>query len=190
MLKCYLFMGPSGSGKTTLAEQCFSPEQKIISNTTRTKRPEEKDGVDYYFISEDAFKQLIATQQLAEYDYYDQHYYGIAKITIKKALQKGDCYDPITPQGFWNLYQQFGDQLVPVWINISKATVAKRLQSRTDQAMIERRLAIYEKDQLELPKLRQLPQLIEIDGEQNLAAMVQQFRSQRAQLVGDSTTTN
>ncbi|WP_159721712.1 guanylate kinase [Enterococcus sp. CSURQ0835] len=176
MPKCYLFMGPSGSGKTTLAESCFTPDQKIISNTTRNMRPGERDGVDYYFISTEQFEDLIKAGKLAEYDCYDQHYYGIAKATIKKALKKGDCYDPITPQGFWNLFAQYGDQLVPVWLNISKQTVATRLKNRADEAEIKRRLAIYEKDQLELPRLRKLPQLIELDGEKSLPELIQQFK--------------
>lgn len=175
MNHCYLFMGPSGSGKTSLAEKAFAPEQKIISYTTREPRQGEVSGRDYFFITKKDFKQMIMDNQFAEFDVYDEHFYGIAIDTLQKALAKGHCYDPITVMGFLNLHQLFGDQVIPIWINISKETLLTRLNKRSTPTEVERRLARFESDQQEYEKLKKFPTLIEIDGETSLKEMMQQL---------------
>lgn len=176
MNHCYLFIGPSASGKTSLAETTFRPEQKIISYTTRDPRVAEEHGRDYYFVTKKQFKQMVIQDAFAEYDVYDGHYYGIAKETLQQALTLGDCYDPITATGFLNLYRVFGEQMIPVWINISKETITQRLKKRASSEELARRLALYQADQENYDRLKQLPQLIEIDGEASLASMVQELR--------------
>ena len=93
MNHCYLFIGPSGSGKTSLAEKAFAPEQKVISYTTRPPREGEEHGRDYYFVSKKKFKQMVNDDQFAEYDVYDEEFYGIAKSTLREALTAGNCYE-------------------------------------------------------------------------------------------------
>lgn len=179
MNHCYLFIGPSASGKTSLAEKAFDPEQKIISYTTRSMRAGELNGRDYFFISKKAFKQMIVQDQFAEYDVYDKQYYGIAKDTLRKALAKGDCYDPITTTGFINLFHIFGEQMVPIWINISEATMIQRLEQRKSTASsgeLERRRLLYQADQENLARLKLFPNLIEIDGEGSLDDMLKQLQ--------------
>lgn len=176
MNHCYLFIGPSGSGKTSLAEKAFAPEQKVISYTTRMPRSGEEEGRDYYFVSKKIFKQMIVNDRFAEYDVYDEHFYGIAKDTLREALEAGDCYDPITTTGFINLHRLFGDQMVPIWINISKETMIARLEKRASAEDLERRLAIFQEDQKSLERLKKFPNLIEIDGEASLNEMLFQLR--------------
>lgn len=84
---CYVFIGPSGSGKTSLAEAVFQPEQKIITYTNRSPRPGEKDQVDYYFVSDDTFNQMIKRDEFAEWDQYAQHKYGSSKAEITKKTE-------------------------------------------------------------------------------------------------------
>lgn len=178
MNHCYLFIGPSGSGKTTLAASSFKPEQKIISYTTRTKRSGEKDNVDYHFVSRKVFEEMIQQKAFAEYDYYDHHYYGIAMASIKQALEKGDCYDPITMPGFWNLRKTFGSTVVPVFIEVSKDTIHHRLKKRqATSEEITRRLELFSEEQKQYSELEKLPDLIKIDGEQPLKAMIQQLKT-------------
>lgn len=176
MNHCYLFIGPSGSGKTSLAERAFSPEQKIISYTTRAPRQGEIHGRDYFFISKKEFETMIKQEQFAEYDCYDQQFYGIAKATLRKALAADDCYDPITTTGFLNLQRIFGDQMVPIWIHISKETIINRLKKRATAKELARRTAIFQADQENLACLRKFPNLIEIDGETSLDDMLAQLR--------------
>lgn len=66
MNKCYVFIGPSGSGKTTLAHAIFSPQQKIITYTTRPPRKNEKNHFDYHFVSQETFEEMIDHQEFAE----------------------------------------------------------------------------------------------------------------------------
>ncbi|MDN6518964.1 MAG: guanylate kinase [Enterococcus sp.] len=176
MNHCYLFIGPSGSGKTSLAEKAFTAEQKIISYTTRAPRDGEEHGRDYYFISKKEFKQMVNNDKFAEYDVYDEEFYGIAKATLKEALAAGDCYDPITTTGFINLHRIFGNQMVPIWINISKETMIDRLEKRAAPEELERRLAIFQEDQESLARLKNFSNLIEIDGETSLEEMYLQLR--------------
>lgn len=176
MNKCYIFMGPSGSGKTTLAAAVFPTSAKIISFTTRKPRENEIDGQDYYFISKETFEMMIKNQELAEYDLYDHHYYGVAIASIKEALEKGDCYNALTPEGFWNLRKSFGSQIVPVFIHLSKETVAQRLMKRnSNDKDIRSRLAQYEQDHAAFQKLAILPELIVIEGDYSLTEMREQF---------------
>lgn len=177
MNHCYLFIGPSGSGKTSLAEKAFKPEQKIISYTTRSPRIGEKHGRDYYFISKKEFKQMVNRDKFAEFDVYNEHFYGITKETIKNALAVGDCYDPITTTGFINLQRLFGEQVVPVWINISKETMIDRLAKRGDTIQLDRRLKLFQEDQKNLERLKRFPNLIEINGEASLDEMLNQLRN-------------
>ncbi|MGM0166702.1 guanylate kinase [Enterococcus sp. AZ135] len=176
MNHCYLFIGPSGSGKTSLAEKAFTSEQKIISYTTRAPREGEEHGRDYYFVSKKEFKQMVNQDQFAEYDVYDNHFYGIAKETLRKSLDIGDCYDPITTTGFINLHRIFGNQMVPIWINISKETMIARLEKRASAEDLERRLSIFQEDQDNLSRLKKFPNLIEINGETSLDNMLFQLR--------------
>lgn len=176
MNHCYLFIGPSGSGKTSLAEKAFAPEQKVISYTTRAPRKGEQHGRDYFFVSKKEFKQMVNQDQFAEFDVYDEEFYGIAKATLRAALATGDCYDPITTTGFINLHRIFGDQMVPIWINISQETMIARLEKRATAEELQRRLAIFQEDQKSLDRLKKFPNLIEINGETTLDNMLHQLR--------------
>lgn len=176
MNHCYLFIGPSGSGKTSLAEKAFAPEQKVISYTTRPTREGEEHGRDYYFVSKKKFKQMVNDDQFAEYDVYDEEFYGIAKSTLREALTAGNCYDPITTTGFINLHRIFGDQMVPIWINISQETMIARLEKRATPEELERRLAIFQEDVESLERLKKFPNLIIINGEATLEEMLLQLR--------------
>ena len=176
MNHCYLFIGQSGSGKTSLAEKAFAPEQKVISYTTRPPREGEEHGRDYYFVSKKKFKQMVNDDQFAEYDVYDEEFYGIAKSTLREALTAGYCYDPITTTGFINLHRIFGDQMVPIWINISQETMIARLEKRATPEELERRLAIFQEDVESLERLKKFPNLIIINGEATLEEMLLQLR--------------
>ena len=64
-----VFGGPSGSGKTTLAN--LISNNRVITTTTRPMRKGERNGVDYYFVSKEQFEELIRTNQLVEWNEYE-----------------------------------------------------------------------------------------------------------------------
>ena len=84
--------GPSGVGKDSVLEEMKSrglPFHFVITATTRSPRPEETDGVDYFFLSQDEFAKMIDEGELLEYAVVYQDYKGIPKSQVRKALASG-----------------------------------------------------------------------------------------------------
>ncbi|MEE8356446.1 MAG: guanylate kinase [Anaerolineales bacterium] len=84
--------GPSGVGKDTVLEEMKSrglPFHFVITATTREPRPDETDGVNYFFLSEDEFAKMIEEGELLEYAVVYQDYKGIPKSQVRKALVSG-----------------------------------------------------------------------------------------------------
>ena len=84
--------GPSGVGKDTVLEEMKSrslPFHFVITATTREPRPDEIDGVNYFFLSEDEFAKMIEEGELLEYAVVYQDYKGIPKSQVRKALASG-----------------------------------------------------------------------------------------------------
>ena len=80
---------PSGTGKSTLCEEIRrkKPEIKFsVSCTTRPKRNYEKDGINYYFLTEDEFKSKIKNNELLEYEEVHGYYYVTLINTLKNAI--------------------------------------------------------------------------------------------------------
>jgi guanylate kinase len=91
-----VFSGTSGSGKDSVVravvarmEENHSPVRFVVTATTRPRRDDEIDGVDYFFVSEAEFHQMIARDELVEHALvYGQHK-GIPKQQIREALASG-----------------------------------------------------------------------------------------------------
>jgi guanylate kinase len=84
--------GPSGVGKDSVLEVMKSrglPFHFVITATTRAPRPEEEDGVDYFFMSQDEFARMIDEGELLEYAVVYQDYKGIPKSQVREALASG-----------------------------------------------------------------------------------------------------
>jgi len=84
--------GPSGVGKDSVIEEMKSrglPFHFVITATTRAPRPDETDGVDYFFLSQDEFAKMIDEGELLEYAVVYQDYKGIPKSQVRKALASG-----------------------------------------------------------------------------------------------------
>lgn len=90
--KLFVFSAPSGSGKTTIVKDVLSSFPDFvfsISATTRKRRASEKNGVDYFFISEKEFKEKIDNNEFVEWEKFYDYYYGTLKSQIEKNLSKG-----------------------------------------------------------------------------------------------------
>ncbi|WP_347096304.1 guanylate kinase [Streptococcus salivarius] len=99
-----VFSGPSGVGKGTVRQEIFStPDHKFeysVSMTTRSQRPGEVDGKDYFFRSREEFEELIRKGQMLEYAEYVGNYYGTPLTYVNETLDKGiDVFLEIEVQG-------------------------------------------------------------------------------------------
>lgn len=87
--------GPSGCGKTTLHKELLGNPLlkgrlvKSISATTRLKRPGEKDGLDYFFMTRKIFEKRIKDDYFLEWQKVFEHYYGTPKKNVSSLLKKG-----------------------------------------------------------------------------------------------------
>lgn len=134
--KIILITAPSGAGKTSIVKYLMKkfPELAFsVSATTRKARRNEKDGEDYYFISEAAFKGKIHHKEFLEWEMvYEGKYYGTLKSEIERiwALKKIPLLD-IDVQGAIHVQQQYPVNTISVFIQVpSLEELRNRLKGR------------------------------------------------------------
>lgn len=142
---------PSGSGKSTIVNWLMKehPELRLyfsISCTSRAPRGEEKDGVEYFFLTPEAFKEKIANEEFLEYEeVYENRFYGTLKAQVERQREAGQnvVFD-VDVKGGINIKKHYGDDALSLFIQPpSVAELRKRLEHRgtdTPEA-IEQRLA-------------------------------------------------
>ncbi len=84
--------GPSGVGKDSLIHELMKrklPIHFVVTANTRMPRPDEKEGVDYFFVSKDVFKKMIAQGELIEYSQVYEDYKGVPKRQVEQAFSSG-----------------------------------------------------------------------------------------------------
>lgn len=89
-----IISSPSGAGKTTLCKMIVQNDPLIklsISATTRPKRPQEQDGIDYFFVSENQFNEMKNNQQLLEFATVFDNQYATPKQKVDHHLTNGHC---------------------------------------------------------------------------------------------------
>ena len=89
----FVLSSPSGVGKTTLTKKLAENNSQFaisISYTTRKPRTNERNGEDYFFISEEEFKNLIKKKEFLEYAKVFQNFYGSSKSQVFEILSKGE----------------------------------------------------------------------------------------------------
>lgn len=119
--KLLIFSAPSGSGKTSIVRHILEHESSLefsISACSRSPRSGEKDGIDYYFISADEFRQKIKADEFCEWEeVYKDHYYGTLMSELEKIWKKGKhiIFD-IDVAGGLNLKSAFGDKALAIFV--------------------------------------------------------------------------
>ena len=114
-----VLIGESASGKTTLANNFINkyPEyHKIITYTTRPKRENEVDGVDYHFVSDEKFDELVKNNFFVEHAKYRDWSYGTAK---EDCLKDKKAIVVLTPSGLRNL-KKINKKLKSVYIYVDR----------------------------------------------------------------------
>ena len=141
--------GPSGVGKGTVRKALFEmPEQEFVysvSMTTRSPRPGEVDGVDYYFVSKEEFERQIAAGNLLEYAEFVGNYYGTPKDKVEEQLNNGkEVILEIEVNGALQVRDQCKDAVFVFLVPPTRKALYERLKSRGTECE-ERILARIEK---------------------------------------------
>ena len=147
--KLIIFSAPSGSGKSTIINYLLQQSLRLrfsISATSRAPRGTAKNGVEYYFLTPEAFKARIAKGDFLEYEeVYTNKFYGTLKSEVERILNEGDnvIFD-VDVVGGCNIKRFYGDRALSVFIQPpSIEELRKRLVGRgTDTPeVIESRIA-------------------------------------------------
>ena len=148
-----ILSSPSGAGKTTLVKKIAQENNfKIsISHTTRKPRTNETNGKDYFFTSEEEFKNLIQNKDFLEYAKVFGNYYGSSKKQVLENLNKGEnvIFD-IDWQGTEQIRKQkLNYKLIAFFIlPPSKSELFNRLKNRDmkDKNIVEERMKQFNED--------------------------------------------
>ncbi len=123
MSKYIILSAPSGSGKSTLANYLLSEVRSLsfsISSTTREMRRNEKNGIDYYFITYDEFKKNIDEGNFIEWEQvYNNDFKGTLKSEIKRLVdKKKNIIFDVDVVGGLNLKKYFGKDSLSIFIDV------------------------------------------------------------------------
>ena len=138
--KLIIFSAPSGSGKSTIIQSLLNRNLNLsfsISATSRAPRGTEKNGVEYYFISPEEFRQRIANGEFLEYEeVYDGKYYGTLKSEVERILNSGrNVIFDVDVAGGLNIKKYYGDQALAIFIQPpSIEELKRRLNHRATDA--------------------------------------------------------
>ena len=126
--------GFSGAGKGTLMKQLvhtYDDYALSISMTTRSPRPGEEEGKEYFFVSRQEFEEKIAQNGLIEHACYCDNYYGTPRDYVEKQLEKGkDVILEIEIQGALEIKRKYPPALLLFVMPPSAAELRKRLEGR------------------------------------------------------------
>ena len=149
--KLIIVSAPSGTGKSTIISWLMKehPELNLafsISCTSRTPRGTEQNGVEYFFLTPDEFRQRIDNGEFLEYEeVYEGRFYGTLKSQVERQLEAGQnvVFD-VDVKGGVNIKQFYGDKALSLFIQPPSINeLRRRLESRGTDApeVIDQRIA-------------------------------------------------
>ncbi len=143
--KLFVISGASGVGKSTVLKKVMAARADLkfsVSATTRAPRPGEVDGVHYVFVSEEKFKDLIDNNEMLEYDFHNQTYYGTPRKQLEDLMETKNAVLDVEPTGAFNVKKARPDATLIFIMPPSMEELERRLRGRGDTSaeQIELRL--------------------------------------------------
>ncbi|MBN9293314.1 MAG: guanylate kinase [Flavobacteriia bacterium] len=137
--KCVIFSAPSGAGKTTIVRALLEQIDLLefsVSACSRQPRPNEKNGVDYYFLSAEEFRKKIDNDEFLEWEeVYKDHFYGTLKSEVERIWKDGKAviFD-VDVVGGINLKNKLGEQALAIFVAPPAIeTLEERLRIRSTE---------------------------------------------------------
>jgi len=144
--KVFVISGPSGAGKGTLTEKLLERVPSLtrsVSATTRKPRPGEVNGVDYFFETEEEFKEHLRNDDFLEWAIVHDNYYGTLKSAVNQKLEAGkDVVMVIDVQGATSVKKKMPEAVL-IFIeppSIEELIERLRLRNTETEAELERRI--------------------------------------------------
>jgi len=172
----FILSGPSGVGKDTVLSHALphlGTIRRSVSATTRPQRPDERDGMDYFFVSTEAFVRMMEGGELLEHAPVHGYLYGTPRTWVLEQLHAGaDVVLEIDVQGAVQVKTNFPEAILIFLAPPSWRELARRLRERNTEgeASIKRRL---ENARQELARVDQYEYLIINDRVEEASARLQ-----------------
>ena len=150
--KLFVIAGPSGVGKGTIIKELLKNNDSLelsVSSTTRKPRPNEIDGINYNFLTEEEFQKAIDADEFLEWAVYNKNHYGTSKTVVDNALKNGKSIIlEIEIQGAVQIMEKCKDAVFIFILPPSYEELENRLRGRNteDEQTIQNRLRITQKE--------------------------------------------
>ncbi len=149
-----MISAPSGGGKTTVIRRILQRGDErfrySISATTRKPRANEKNGVDYFFMTEKEFKKRIEHGDFVEWAIVHGNYYGTPKMTLDQWIKEGKIvFLDLDIQGGINVKEKYGNDALLIFImppSIQELEQRLRMRNTDDEETLQKRLAAVPKE--------------------------------------------
>ena len=141
-----VFSGPSGCGKGTVLKDFFASGGEAfysVSATTRAPRPGEEDGVQYYFLTREAFEEKLSNDEILEHTTYCGNYYGTPRGPVYERLERGEnVILEIEVEGAFQIREKCPEAVLVFVMPPSLSELRSRLVGRhtEDEETINRRM--------------------------------------------------
>ena len=152
--KLVVISGASGVGKGTVLGIMMKKREDLkfsVSATTRAPRPNEIDGVHYYFVTKEQFEEMIAAGQMLEYSAHAANYYGTPRAQAEEKMRSGSVLLDIEPNGAGQVKKCAPDAVLVFIMPPSMEELERRLRGRgdtpEDQIAMRMERAVWEMDQ-------------------------------------------
>ena len=142
MKNLIIITAPSGAGKTTLIKEILKNYNNIkfsVSHTSREIRDNEKNGVDYYFVSKQEFKRGVELEQFVEWNFHFDCYYGTSKSEIIDSInRKIPLLLELDVNGALAIQKLYPNQTISIFIEPPSLDDLKiRLEKRGSDSMVK-----------------------------------------------------